>query len=156
MQKWTLAYWVSARQMAFFDFRLSLLPDHCTTGTHRGRLATTATELSNKTCTLIIVTRSIMTMKNAICKVMTNQCHLVNPQILGTNVNPLDCCYWFYWLLLHALRLIWLSVSYALSYHYHMHCINQLEKVALDSSVECCAPPPRWRDLELWPFDPKK
>ena len=31
----------------------------------------------------------------------------------------------------------------------------QLEKVALDCSVECCAPPPRWCDLELWPFDPK-
>ena len=25
----------------------------------------------------------------------------------------------------------------------------QLEKVALDGSVECCAPPPRWCDLEL-------
>jgi len=25
----------------------------------------------------------------------------------------------------------------------------KLEKVALDSSVECCAPPPGWRDLEL-------
>jgi len=24
-----------------------------------------------------------------------------------------------------------------------------LEKVALDGSVECCAPPPRWCDLEL-------
>jgi len=28
----------------------------------------------------------------------------------------------------------------------------KLEKVALDGSVECCAPPPRWCDLELWPF----
>jgi len=26
---------------------------------------------------------------------------------------------------------------------------HKLEKVALDDSVECCAPPPRWRDLEL-------
>ena len=26
---------------------------------------------------------------------------------------------------------------------------GRLEKVALDGSVECCAPPPRWRDLEL-------
>ena len=25
----------------------------------------------------------------------------------------------------------------------------QLEKVALDGSVECCSPPPRWCDLEL-------
>ena len=25
----------------------------------------------------------------------------------------------------------------------------RLEKVALDGSVECCAPPPRWCDLEL-------
>ena len=25
----------------------------------------------------------------------------------------------------------------------------KLEKVALDGSVECCAPPPRWCDLEL-------
>ena len=25
----------------------------------------------------------------------------------------------------------------------------KLEKVALDGSVECCAPPPGWRDLEL-------
>jgi len=25
----------------------------------------------------------------------------------------------------------------------------QLEKVALDGSVECCAPPPRWCNLEL-------
>jgi len=25
----------------------------------------------------------------------------------------------------------------------------QLEKVALDGSVECCAPPPRWWDLDL-------
>jgi len=32
---------------------------------------------------------------------------------------------------------------------------TKLEKVALDGSVECCAPPPRWCDLELWPFDPK-
>ena len=32
---------------------------------------------------------------------------------------------------------------------------KQLEKVALDGNVECCAPPPRWCDLELWPFDPK-
>jgi len=32
---------------------------------------------------------------------------------------------------------------------------NKLEKVALDGSVECCEPPPRWCDLELWPFDPK-
>ena len=63
--------------------------------------------------------------------------------------------------------------------HIHMHTINntvlsdrqsinkayfgfmsvkticKLEKVALDGSVECCVPPPRWRDLELWPFDPK-
>ena len=30
-----------------------------------------------------------------------------------------------------------------------------LEKVALDGSVECCAPLPRWCDLELRPFDPK-
>ena len=29
------------------------------------------------------------------------------------------------------------------------------EKVALDGSVECCTPPPRWCDLELSPFDPK-
>jgi len=33
---------------------------------------------------------------------------------------------------------------------------SKLEKVALDGSVECCAPPPRWRDLELWPFDQKR
>jgi len=26
---------------------------------------------------------------------------------------------------------------------------SKLEKVALDGSVECCAPPPRWCDLEL-------
>jgi len=26
---------------------------------------------------------------------------------------------------------------------------RKLEKVALDGSVECCAPPPRWCDLEL-------
>ena len=26
---------------------------------------------------------------------------------------------------------------------------EKLEKVALDGSVECCAPPPRWCDLEL-------
>ena len=26
---------------------------------------------------------------------------------------------------------------------------KELEKVALDGSVECCAPPPRWCDLEL-------
>jgi len=26
---------------------------------------------------------------------------------------------------------------------------ERLEKVALDGSVECCAPPPRWCDLEL-------
>jgi len=32
---------------------------------------------------------------------------------------------------------------------------SELEKVALDGSIECCAPPPRWCDLELWPFDPK-
>ena len=32
---------------------------------------------------------------------------------------------------------------------------TKLEKVALDGSVKCCAPPPGWRDLELWPFDPK-
>jgi len=32
---------------------------------------------------------------------------------------------------------------------------TKLEKVALDGSVECCAPPPRWCDLVLWPFDPK-
>jgi len=32
---------------------------------------------------------------------------------------------------------------------------TKLEKVALDGSVECCAPPQRWCDLELWPFDPK-
>jgi len=32
---------------------------------------------------------------------------------------------------------------------------NKLEKVALNGSVECCAPPPRWCDLELWPVDPK-
>jgi len=31
----------------------------------------------------------------------------------------------------------------------------ELEKVALDGSVECYAPPPRRCDLELWPFDPK-
>ena len=31
-------------------------------------------------------------------------------------------------------------------------CMGQikLEKVALDGSVECCAPPPRWRDLDRW------
>jgi len=29
----------------------------------------------------------------------------------------------------------------------HRH--SELEKVALDGSVECCAPPPRWCDLEL-------
>jgi len=27
--------------------------------------------------------------------------------------------------------------------------ITELEKVALDGSVECCATPPRWCDLEL-------
>jgi len=32
---------------------------------------------------------------------------------------------------------------------------GKLEKVALNGSVECCAPPPQWCDLELWPFDPK-
>jgi len=26
---------------------------------------------------------------------------------------------------------------------------TKLEKVALDGSVECCAPPPRWCDLEV-------
>ena len=31
-------------------------------------------------------------------------------------------------------------------FHHHFH---KLEKVALDGSVECCAPPPRWCDLEL-------
>ena len=29
-----------------------------------------------------------------------------------------------------------------------IHSVKQ-EKVALDGSVECCAPPPRWCDLEL-------
>jgi len=29
------------------------------------------------------------------------------------------------------------------------HKQTQLEKVALDGSVKCCAPPPRWCDLEL-------
>ena len=28
-------------------------------------------------------------------------------------------------------------------------------KSCTDGSVECCAPAPRWCDLELWPFDPK-
>jgi len=37
----------------------------------------------------------------------------------------------------------------------HLHIKQQLEKVALDGSVECCAPPPRWCDLDRWPFDPK-
>ena len=27
--------------------------------------------------------------------------------------------------------------------------MSRLEKVAVDGSVECCAPPPRWCDLEL-------
>jgi len=33
---------------------------------------------------------------------------------------------------------------------------QKLQKVALVGSFECCAPPPRWRDLELWPFDQKR
>jgi len=31
----------------------------------------------------------------------------------------------------------------------------KLEKVALDGSIECCAPPPRWCDLELLTFWPQ-
>jgi len=32
---------------------------------------------------------------------------------------------------------------------YNCNTKFKLEKVALDGSVECCAPPPRWCDLDL-------
>jgi len=34
-------------------------------------------------------------------------------------------------------------------WHTRKNCTRQ------DATVECFAPPPRWCDLELWPFDPK-
>jgi len=49
------------------------------------------------------------------------------------------------------------SCSYFCSWNHFFDTMVtcKTRKVAFDGSVECHAPPPRWCDLELWPFDPK-
>ena len=51
-------------------------------------------------------------------------------------------------LLWNTLKQFWPDMHHLLL-EGEIHDKIKLEKVALDGSVECCAPPPRWCDLEL-------